>query len=100
MCEAQHAFLEGRLLVRNDPTLTGAGLIETVRAKFDSARGLTGELDCRIDLSFGELLLHAAVAGKRDATVNYAEAIAALERANSRGVPSLRVETVRMLVDA
>jgi hypothetical protein len=98
-CAKQAAFLRGRLLVQQDPSFTSPALVRTVIGHFTAARGADDELNCRIDLSLGDLLLTAALAGKGDAST-YDEAVAALERATTRQAPGLRAVAVRALSEA
>jgi hypothetical protein len=98
--EAQRCFLLGRILIRSDPSFSDAGLIGNVETNFNAARGINGDLECRIDLEFGEMLLAAALAGKADVNSLYSRAVTSLELATTRDAPVLRAETIRALADA
>jgi tetratricopeptide (TPR) repeat protein len=103
--EAQASYMLGRIAIAQDPTFADSGLIEKVRTNFDFARGTGSELDCRIDLEFGQMLLEVALAlqGKgSDVLRRYDEAIASLERAvsASKNVPDLQTHALRALAEA
>jgi len=98
--EARRCFLLGRILMRSDPSFGDVGLIEKVEDNFKAARGINQDLECRIDLEFGEMLLAAALAGKGDADSLYRRAVASLELATTRDAPALRATTIRALADA
>jgi tetratricopeptide (TPR) repeat protein len=100
LCEAQRSFLLGRLLIRSDPSFSDAGLIDKVDANFCAARGINPDLECRIDLEFGELLLEAALAGKGEARSLYRRAVSSLQLAATHDAPALRAVTIRALTDA
>jgi hypothetical protein len=99
-CEARRWFLSGRLLIRQDPTYQSITLIPDVESQFNKARGLDADLDCRIDLELGDLLVTAARLGRGDVTELYGRAVLALERAAGRDAPALRTDTIRALADA
>jgi hypothetical protein len=100
LLEAQRCFLLGRIALRSDPSFSGSGLLDQVEANFNAARGVDSDLECRIDLEFGELLLAAAMAKKGDVKMLYRRSLTALEAAAGRDAPALRAETMRALADA
>jgi tetratricopeptide (TPR) repeat protein len=97
---AERSFLIGRILIRKDPGFSNAGLIDEARTNFNSARGATNELNCRIDLEFGELLLNAALGGKGDILALYEEAVAAFKRSAATNIPELQPHAVEALAEA
>jgi hypothetical protein len=99
-CAARRCYLLARILLRDDPSFSDAGLADKVEANFTAARGASEDLDCRIDLELGEFMLAAALAGQGDVRARYERAIASLELAARRNAPALRGETVRALAEA
>lgn len=97
---ARKDFLLGQILIRSDPQFANEGTISAVEERLKWARGANSELDCRIELALGEMLLSAALLGKGDLSSLYARAIDSLEAAIGKYVPALRAETLRALTDA
>jgi tetratricopeptide (TPR) repeat protein len=100
LLQAQQCFLSGRIALRLDPSFNDGGLVDRVEGIFSAARGVDSDLDCRIDLEFGELLLAAALAKKGDVKMLYRRSLMMLESAAGRDVPLLRPEALRALADA
>jgi tetratricopeptide (TPR) repeat protein len=94
---ARLSFVSALIAIRKNPSLDGWDFIHQVRASLDDARGQNTELDCRVDLALGGLLLAAARLGKGDVRELYRQAIAAFERAAGRDVPNLRADTILAL---
>jgi hypothetical protein len=97
LSRARQSFRSGRVLIRTDPALGNADLVAQVETLFQAARGATDELNCRIDLELGALLLTAAAAGKGAADDLSRRGVEALERAAGCDAPALRGEVVRAL---
>ena len=99
--DAQRSFLGGRLEIPSDPSRLDTALIGKITESFSVARGVDDDLNCRIDLQLGDLLLTAAIADKGGAAEMLCDrAIASLELATTRNAPALRATTLRVLADA
>ena len=98
--EAQRNFLWGRILIHSDPGFESPALLRDVETSFSAARNNDPELNCLIDLEFGETLLAMALAGKGDVESLYDRAVASLQIATTRNAPALRNETMKALREA
>jgi hypothetical protein len=94
---ARRSFLAALAAIHADPTIEDRELLPKVISNLNEARGINPEMDARIDLALGQLLLSAARLGKGEAPDLYRSAIAALERAAGRDSPVVRAETIAAL---
>jgi hypothetical protein len=99
-CEKRRAFLNARIAIRNDPTISDDKLVHDATVLLDEARGLDADLDCYVDLVLGELLLTAARLGKGEVVALYRAAIDSLERAIRHDAPTVRAEAAIALAAA
>jgi hypothetical protein len=98
--EARRSCLAGRILIHSDPLCQRSGFIEDVETNFNAARNFENELDCLMDLEFGQMLVGAALGGKADGPSLYNRGLISLHLATTRNALRLRAEALRALAEA